>query len=60
MSLSRTEDFGPRVMYVRVYLNTGKKYSHIAHELLAEAIFHETIHAIKGDGPSENYLVSGL
>lgn len=47
-------------MYVRVYLNTGKKYSHIAHELLAEAIFHETIHAIKGDGPSENYLVSGL
>lgn len=48
------------MMYVHVYLNTGKKGSHIAHELLTETIFHEMIHAIKSGGSSENYLVSGL
>jgi len=52
MGLFRTEFLGPKCLYLKVYRNSDTEYAHLADDLLAGALFHETVHALRPGGSS--------
>jgi len=52
MGLFRSEVLGPKCLYLKVYRNSDTEYAHLADDLLAGALFHETVHALRPAGSS--------